>query len=289
MNKAETSRQHTTGKRGPKAFDINTRVALGSLHAGIGETHMNNILSCINIPAINSNTFKQREREVGKAVEEIARQSCKEATNSIRNGIMTTTAELNENDLVSVPCSFDMGWQKRGKGHKQQVQYSTYTGDDDSTTEAHIRQKVEYKVEKRSDIVHMKRSLTTRLYNLKQNAKFPESSTLSTKVINYLVRCFSYAITQNKGNPNEIKKAVESIVPHAFGNHADCDISWCGYKGDLTNYKHKTLPYGKDLFGENLMNALNNIFNDYCTETVVNKIAPCSNSQRNEALNSVVG
>jgi DNA polymerase III epsilon subunit-like protein len=31
------------------------------------------------------------------------------------------------------------------------------------------------------------------------------------------------------------------------------------------------------------------IFNDYCTETVVNKIAPCSNSQRNEALNSVVG
>ena len=141
----------------------------------------------------------------------------------------------DEDNLVSVPCSFDMGWQKRGKGHnshtghaavmsltsgkvldyttrtktcrfcdqrknsnkkvkvhdcrknqnasskamepasavemfnnapKQKVKYAFYTGDDDSTTEAHIRQKVSYGVEKFSDIVHMKRSLTTRLYNL---------------------------------------------------------------------------------------------------------------------------
>ena len=119
----------------------------------------------------------------------------------------------------------------------------------------------------------MKRSLTTRLYNLKQSAKFPDSSTLSTKVINYLVKCFSYAITQNKGNPKEIEKTIKCIVSHAFGNHADCDTSWCGYKDELTNYKHKTLPYGKDLFGDSLKNALHNIFNDYCTETVVNKIA----------------
>ena len=48
---------------------------------------------------------------------------------------------------------------------KQNVKYSVYTGDDDSTTEAHIRQKVNYEVEKLSDVVHMKRSLTTRLYN----------------------------------------------------------------------------------------------------------------------------
>ena len=84
---------------------------------------------------------------------------------------------------------------------KQNVKYSVYTGDDDSTTEAHIRQKVNYEVEKLSDVVHMKRSLTTRLYNLRQHGKFPNSSTLSQKVINYLVKCFSYSIAQNKGNP----------------------------------------------------------------------------------------
>lgn len=78
---------------------------------------MNTILSCINIPAINSNTFKQREKEVGKTVEKITRKSRKEATNSKRTGIITNTAELNEEDLVSVPCLFDMGWQNRGKGH----------------------------------------------------------------------------------------------------------------------------------------------------------------------------
>ena len=53
-------------------------------------------------------------------------------------------------------------------GSKHTVKYSTYTGDKDSTTEAHIRQKVGYMVENLSDIVHMKRSLTTHPYNLKK-------------------------------------------------------------------------------------------------------------------------
>ena len=67
------------------------------------------------------------------------------------------------------------------------VKFSICTGGDNSTTEAHIRQKVAYNVEKFSDIIHMKRSLTTRLYNLGQNAKFDNCSPLSQKVINHLV------------------------------------------------------------------------------------------------------
>ena len=34
---------------------------------------------------------------------------------------------------------------------------------------------------------------------------------------------------------------------------------------------------------------LNNIFNDYSTDAVAEKLAPLTNSQRNEALNSVIG
>ena len=140
--------------------------------------------------------------------------------------------EPDENNLVSVPCSYDMGWQKRGKGFnsntgqaatmsqttgkifdyatkvkkcrtceyaqrtntnakvhdcrknhtgsskamepisavelfknapKHGIKYSTYTGDDDSTTELYINQQVPYGVEKFSDIIYIKRSLTTRL------------------------------------------------------------------------------------------------------------------------------
>ena len=76
---------------------------------------------------------------------------------------------------------------------KQNVKYSVYTGDDYSTTEAHIRQKVSYGVEKLSDITTIP-TITTRSYNLSQLGKFPNSSILSQKVMNYLVKCFSYSI-----------------------------------------------------------------------------------------------
>ena len=69
---------------------------------------------------------------------------------------------------------------------KNGVKYSIYTGDDDVTTQAHIRDKVPYKVEKHSDTVHTKRSLVSKLYSLRSSQKFPGCSTLSVKVIGYL-------------------------------------------------------------------------------------------------------
>jgi len=49
------------------------------------------------------------------------------------------------------------------------------------------------------------------------------------------------------------------------------------------------LPYGKDLFGDSLNKALTDILDEYSTDIVVNKLAPCANSQRNESLNSTIG
>lgn len=145
----------------------------------------------------------------------------------------------------------------------KKVKYAFYTGDDHSTTEAHIRQKVSYGGMECSHIIHMKKSLTTRLYNLSQNAKFPDSSILLQKVINYLVKCFSYGVAQNKGNARAIKATINCIVPHAFGDHKNCDNKWCKFKQDAASYKHHDLPYGKDLFGDKLRSALENIFGDY--------------------------
>ena len=42
------------------------------------------------------------------------------------------------------------------------------------------------------------------------------------------------------------------------------------------------------LFGDKLEKALTTIFEEYSTDVVIKKLAPASNSQRNEALNSVV-
>ena len=61
------------------------------------------------------------------------------------------------------------------------------------------------------------------------------------------------------------------------------------FKSNPATYRHKDLPHGKDLHGEKLQSALTNIFNDYCTDAVAEKLAPMTNSQRNEALNSVIG
>jgi hypothetical protein len=54
-------------------------------------------------------------------------------------------------------------------------------------------------------------------------------------------------------------------------------------------YKHVYLPHGKDLHGEELKLAWNDIFSQYHSDTMVEKLAPIANSQRNESLNSTVG
>ena len=115
LNTVTTSKQHKTGKRGPVAYDVNTRLALGSLNAGIGQTHVNALLSCLNIPSINHVTFKTRGREVGKAVETVAKASCMESCNEERESAVAAGAKYNNNNLVGVTCSYDLGWQKGGR------------------------------------------------------------------------------------------------------------------------------------------------------------------------------
>ena len=95
-----------------------------------------------------------------------------------------------------------------------------------------------------------------------------------TIVLLYLKKCFSYAIAQSKGDSKGIQAALRCIIPYVF--------AWCGFKTDPASYKHKGLPYGKDLCGEKLQSTLNNIFKDYCTDPVAEKLAPMTNSQRNE-------
>ncbi|XP_018373564.1 PREDICTED: uncharacterized protein LOC108767924 [Trachymyrmex cornetzi] len=34
-------------------FDVNTKAVIGVLHGGLGHTHLNKILSCLNIPTID--------------------------------------------------------------------------------------------------------------------------------------------------------------------------------------------------------------------------------------------
>ena len=171
------------------------------------------------------------------------------------------------------------------------IKYATYTGDEDSTTECYLHDQVPYGIEKYSDVIHMKRSLTTRLYNLSKSNKFVNCSPLSQKVINYLVKCFSISVNhdQGKGDSKSFQMSLKSIVPHVFVKHDTCSDEWCRYKQDPSGYRHANLPHGKDLHGDCLYNALIELFSQYYGDAVAEKLAPVPNSQRNESLNSVFG
>jgi hypothetical protein len=104
----------------------------------------------------------------------------------------------------SVACEL---WNKAPLSN---TRYTVHIGDDYSTTLCQMHQNVPYCVEKWSDITHTKRSLTTRLYNISEH-KFNNCSTLSQKVINYLTKCFSYCVAQNKGNPVQLQFIMVQI------------------------------------------------------------------------------
>ncbi|KAK0171515.1 hypothetical protein PV327_011157, partial [Microctonus hyperodae] len=51
-----------------------------TLHYGSGWTHLKKLFACMGIPFFEFKTFKQYEKEVGLAAEDVAKQSYKEAT-----------------------------------------------------------------------------------------------------------------------------------------------------------------------------------------------------------------
>ena len=49
------------------------------LHAGIGESHVNNLFSTLNVPGIHQKSLKRRETEAGKGLEALTKKSVYDA------------------------------------------------------------------------------------------------------------------------------------------------------------------------------------------------------------------
>lgn len=361
-NEICTSRQHHSGKRGPGAYDINTRVALGAIDSGIGYTHINSLFTALNVPTINRSAYKRREREIGLAIEEVAASSCRMALENEIDIEKSLGKTPDPDGLVPLSISYDMQWLKRGRandsltGHgaimgsktkkvldyscanklcricesarskgkepahhdcrqnhkgssksmepevgvrlfndapNHGVKYSVFIGDDDSSTIAKIREEVAYSVEKWSDSTHATRTLVSHLHKIRsEKNNFPGESVLSQKVIDYLQKCFSYCLSQNKGIQKNMRNSLVAIVPHAFGDHKKCKenkLNWCKWLQNPDTFFHNDLPNGKDLKGENLRENLTNLFQVYSSDTVINKLVENASSQSNESLHSTVG
>ena len=78
-------------------------------------------------------------------------------------------------------------------------------------------------------------------------------------VADYLGKCFSYLLTQNKGDAEGIRQGCRVIPKHAFGDHSLCGESWCKYLQNPETYKHQSLPHGKDLEGDDLKSDLEHV------------------------------
>ena len=294
INKISTSEQHRSGKRGPKAYDANSRVALAAIiiDNGLGFSHVNSILTALDIPSMTRKTYKIREHEVGKIAEEVAKDLCKEMLDQECSVAKRNGAVVGDDGLLPLSVSYDMGWSKRGRPHNSltghgavmgsltgkaldymtknklcrtclsakkdgcspnphncrlnhkmssksmepesavelfrrapvqgsvAAKYVVFIGDDDCLTMSCIKEEVAY----------AKRTLLNHLYKLKSEKSFPHGeSALSNKVIEFLGKCFSYAVAQNAGNVDGLQQSIKLIIPHAFGNHENCK-EWCGYK-----------------------------------------------------------
>ncbi|KAK3084401.1 hypothetical protein FSP39_012922 [Pinctada imbricata] len=176
--------------------------------------------------------------------------------------------------FLTIKCLKDL--QKKGLDVKKIVM------DDDSTTFSRAKKALSPQLTKASDKNHVVRNFSNSLYKLRTQNK----NIMSTKTISYFKKCFTYAIEQNKGDEHGLRTNLEAIVPHAFGNHDKCNDKWCGYIRNPSTFRHKSLPFGKDLEGDDLKKSLNKVFQKQIDN--VKKLVDLDSSNANENLNQLI-
>ena len=86
------------------------------IHAGIGPTHVNALLTSMDIPPVSEGTLNRRRAEAGPAIEKVAKDSCHEALEQEKQ--MELHDETDDGTAeVNLCVSYDMQWGKRGKAH----------------------------------------------------------------------------------------------------------------------------------------------------------------------------
>ena len=77
-------------------------------------------------------------------------------------------------------------------------------------------------------------------------------------MVEYFAKCFGYALVQNRNDAEGLKQSLRAIIPHAFGKHKYCSVTWCGFLKDLSSYCHVSLLHGNNLKGDKMEEELTN-------------------------------
>ncbi|KAK0074425.1 hypothetical protein PV326_012460 [Microctonus aethiopoides] len=152
-------------------------------------------------------------------------------------------------------------------------------GDEDSSLMSAVNKlNCGNKIYKLADMNHIKKNLSKKLYSLQAKHKF-----LCKKgLIQHIKKCFSYAISQNKGDSVGLARNVRCIPHHLFNKHDDCG-TWCKTKNNTSSDYNQQTFIVKDI---NLYGDLQLIFNSYADNAF--KYCISASSQANEAFNHSV-
>ena len=139
----------------------------------------------------------------------------------------------------------------KGSLAERRLRYSKYLGDGDSKSHLSIKNVYDgIEVEKLECVGHVQKRVGTRLCKLKKNKKgLGGKGKLTDSIIDRLQNYYGIAIRNNKGNLDEMKKAIHATLFHVASSktqqwHDHCPdgvSSWCQFKQDKatgrTSYK----------------------------------------------------
>ncbi|KAJ8670723.1 hypothetical protein QAD02_001982 [Eretmocerus hayati] len=150
----------------------------------------------------------------------------------------------------------------------------TVIGDDDAAYLSALKKLSPYAIEKWSDFNHVKKTFNSKLWDMKLTANLRE----------YFSKMFALAIRPNKGEEIKVKIALQSIVPHAFGDHELCGDYCKTDENGVHVYKHS--KNGQCLIDVGLKEKLMKIIQPYINNS--KQISPCASSRANESSNNTV-
>lgn len=158
------------------------------------------------------------------------------------------------------------------------IEIGGFVSDNDSQSLDSLQKVSAHPIFKQADMNHTKKGVKNKLYEIRGSKSRDPDSELSHDNIKYFVKCFSYAIQQNRGNLTDLSAALKNIPQHVMGKHDACG-KWC-----LANKEN----YESSIVIENptLLKEITNLFNQL--SEVASKFLTAGSSQGNESVNNSI-
>ena len=110
------------GRTGHGSFEVNTKMALGMIDAGLRESHASSFVSNMYILTPNQR-IKRNERKVGKPIEAVSDESCEKVL-SLEKARSKTDAD----HTAKINVHYDMRWGKRRRAMNSKTGFGSLIG-----------------------------------------------------------------------------------------------------------------------------------------------------------------